>query len=121
VKTAFGLKLRDVDCDFRLFRRTVLDGVTLYNNTGSICVELMKKVQDAGFVIAEVPVHHFHRAYGGSQFFNFPRIYRALSSLAALWRTLVYHKGGPHANAHGTPAAPQGTTPMARPEFGEER
>lgn len=121
VKTAFGLTLRDVDCDFRLFRRKVLDGITLYNNTGSICVELMKKVEDAGFRLAEVPVHHFHRAYGGSQFFNFPRIYRALSSLAALWVALVWRKGGPHANAHGTAPVSAGLPPVARPEFGEER
>ena len=35
---------------------------------------MMKKIQDAGFTIAEVPVHHYHRAYGKSQFFNFRRI-----------------------------------------------
>ena len=36
---------------------------------------MMKKIQDAGFRIVEVPVHHFHRAQAGkSQFFNFPRI-----------------------------------------------
>ena len=46
-----------------------------------ICVELMKKVQDHGFRIAEVPVHHFHRAYGRSQFFNFPRVARTLADL----------------------------------------
>lgn len=120
VKTAFRLRLRDVDCDFRLMRRNVLESITLYNNSGSVCVELMKKIQDAGFVIAETPVHHFHRAYGGSQFFNFPRIYRALSSLAALWNTLVWRKGGPHANAHGALHA-AGAPPVARPEFGKER
>ena len=32
---------------------------------------MMKKFQDAGFRVAEVPVHHYHRAYGKSQFFNF--------------------------------------------------
>ena len=32
---------------------------------------MMKKIQDAGFRVAEVPVHHYHRAYGKSQFFNF--------------------------------------------------
>ena len=35
---------------------------------------MMKKIQDAGFRIAEVPVHHYHRAYGKSQFFNFRRL-----------------------------------------------
>ena len=50
----------------------------LTRSSGVICVELMKKVQDHGFRIAEVPVHHFHRTYGKSQFFNFPRVARTL-------------------------------------------
>ncbi|MSQ26596.1 MAG: glycosyltransferase family 2 protein [Dehalococcoidia bacterium] len=89
VKTLFGLRLRDVDCDFRLMRREVFDRVVLKSRTGVICVELMKKVQDGGFTIAEVPVHHYHRAYGGSQFFNVPRIHRTLRALLELWWDLV--------------------------------
>ena len=61
VRIAFGLSLSDVDCDFRLFRRSIFDKVVLTKDSGVICVELMKKVQDYGFRIQEVPVHHFHR------------------------------------------------------------
>jgi glycosyltransferase involved in cell wall biosynthesis len=89
VKLAFGLKLRDVDCDFRLMRRSIFDRVQLHSDSGVICVEMMKKIQDAGFVIAEAPVHHFHRAYGRSQFFNFPRIFRVGRDLMKLWLELV--------------------------------
>jgi glycosyltransferase involved in cell wall biosynthesis len=85
VKLAFGLCLRDVDCDFRLMRRAIFDKVHLKSSSGVICVELMKKVQDAGYSIAEVPVHHYHRAYGKSQFFNFRRIWRTGKQLLALW------------------------------------
>jgi glycosyltransferase involved in cell wall biosynthesis len=85
VKLAFGLCLRDVDCDFRLMRRTIFDQIELKSDSGVICVELMKKVQDAGFRITEVPVHHYHRAYGKSQFFNFRRIWRTGKQLLALW------------------------------------
>ena len=74
VKLLFGLKVRDVDCDFRLMRRSIFDTVHLEKNSGVICLEMMKKIQDAGFRIAEVPVHHYHRAYGKSQFFNFRRL-----------------------------------------------
>jgi glycosyltransferase involved in cell wall biosynthesis len=89
VKLAFGLKLRDVDCDFRLMRRAIFDRVQLHSNSGVICVEMMKKIQDAGFVIAEAPVHHFHRAYGRSQFFNFRRVFRVGRDLLKLWLELV--------------------------------
>ena len=92
VKLAFGLRLRDVDCDFRLMRRSVFDKVRLTRSSGVICVELMKKVQDHGFRLAEVPVHHFHRSYGKSQFFNFPRVARTLLDLTKLWFELVVRR-----------------------------
>ena len=92
VKLAFGLRLRDVDCDFRLMRRSVFDKVRLTRSSGVICVELMKKVQDHGYRLAEVPVHHFHRSYGKSQFFNFPRVARTLMDLINLWQELVIRK-----------------------------
>jgi glycosyltransferase involved in cell wall biosynthesis len=92
VRTAFGLRLRDVDCDFRLMRRDVFRKVLLTRSSGVICVELMKKVQDHGFRIAEVPVHHYHRSYGKSQFFNFPRVARTLVDLTRLWLELVVRK-----------------------------
>lgn len=88
VKLAFGLRMRDVDCDFRLMRRSVFEKVRLTRSSGVICVELMKKVQDHGYRIAEVPVHHFHRSYGKSQFFNFPRVARTLVDLTRLWLEL---------------------------------
>jgi glycosyltransferase involved in cell wall biosynthesis len=92
VKIAFGLRLRDVDCDFRLMRRAVFEKVELTRSSGVICVELMKKVQDNGFRIAEVPVHHYHRSYGKSQFFNFPRVGRTLVDLFRLWVELVVRR-----------------------------
>src|SRR5438093_8656108 len=90
VAFGFGLRLRDVDCDFRLIRRSVFDVVHLESNSGVICVELMKKIQDAGFRIAEVPVHHYHRAFGISQFFNFRRLWRTGVDLLRLWHRLVW-------------------------------
>ena len=103
VRLAFGVKLRDVDCDFRLMRRSIFDVVHLESNSGIICVELMKKIQDAGFHIVEVPVHHFHRAFGVSQFFNFRRVARTGVDLIRLWRRLVLQ--GESRQFHVTAAA----------------
>ncbi len=108
VKAMFGLRLQDVDCDFRLMRREVFDKVRLTRSSGVICVELMKKVQDHGFRVAEVPVSHFHRAYGRSQFFNFPRVARTLADLVKLWVELVIrkeHLREPSVEMNSTPAA----------------
>jgi len=92
VKLLFGFKVRDVDCDFRMIRRSVFDTVHLEKNSGVICLEMMKKFHDAGLRVAEVPVHHYHRAYGRSQFFNFPRIYRTAVDVFKLWWRLVVRK-----------------------------
>ena len=92
VKLLFGLKVRDVDCDFRLMRRRIVDVVQLEKSSGVICLEMMKKFQDAGFRVAEQPVHHYHRAHGTSQFFNFPRIFQTVIDVMKLWWMLVIRK-----------------------------
>ncbi len=112
VKFAFGLKLKDVDCDFRLMRRRIFEKVKLKSDSGVICVELMKKVQDAGFGLAEVPVHHYHRAYGRSQFFNFRRIKRTLIQLAHLWFELVFPQLVSKVPLLGPRLARSGTVPV---------
>jgi len=89
VKILFGLKVRDVDCDFRLIRRAVFDRISLEHNSGVICLELMKKLTDAGCRIEEVPVHHYHRTHGKSQFFNFPRLWHTAQDVFKLWMRLV--------------------------------
>jgi len=53
-------------------------------------------------------VHHFHRSYGKSQFFNFPRVARTLRDLTRLWFELVVRRrhlepGTEHAQAPGAP------------------
>jgi glycosyltransferase involved in cell wall biosynthesis len=92
VKLLFGLQVRDVDCDFRLLRRSIFQQVLLEKNSGVICVEMMKKIQDAGFRIAEVPVHHYHRACGKSQFFNVRRLFKTGVDVARLWVALVVRR-----------------------------
>jgi glycosyltransferase involved in cell wall biosynthesis len=92
VKLLFGFKVRDVDCDFRLVRRSVFDTVRLEKTSGVICLEMMKKFHDFGFRVAEVPVHHYHRAFGKSQFFNFRRIAKTGVDVLRLWVELVIHR-----------------------------
>ena len=89
VKLAFAIRIRDVDCDFRLIRRNVFDKVKLEHNSGVITVEMVKKFQNAGFKFAQVPVRHYSRSYGSSQFFNFNRIWRVGIELIELWNELV--------------------------------
>jgi glycosyltransferase involved in cell wall biosynthesis len=89
VSLLFGFRVRDVDCDFRLVRKSVFDRIELHRNSGVICLEMIKKIQDADCGVVEVPVHHYHRTSGRSQFFNFGRLARTAVDVARLWVELV--------------------------------
>lgn len=92
VKFFFRIRIRDVDCDFRLIPRRILDEIELESVSGAICLEMVKKIEDAGYVFAEVPVNHYSRKYGVSQFFVPWRIIRTLRQLADLYWKLVIRK-----------------------------
>lgn len=92
VKLVFGLRIRDVDCDYRLLRRSIFDSVRLESKSGTITFEMVKKIQEAGFTIAEAPVHHYYRQYGVSQFFNIRRVVRTLWDLIRWWWRLVVRR-----------------------------
>lgn len=92
VRLAFRLPVRDTDCDFRLIRRGRLAGVALESDSGAICVELVKKLQNAGARFADVAVSHYHRRHGASQFFTLVRIWATLRQLTKLWWTLTFRK-----------------------------
>ncbi len=94
IKVIFGLKLSDVDCDFRIMRRRIFDVVELESTTGTITFEMMKKFQDAGARMIEVPVNHYYRQYGESQFFNFPRVAQTLLATFGWWWRLVVKQEG---------------------------
>jgi glycosyltransferase involved in cell wall biosynthesis len=94
VKNLFRLRVRDVDCDFRLLRRKVIEAVPLTCRSGAICVELMAQVERAGFRVAEVPVHHYPRLAGRSQFFRWGPVARTLRDVLRLWVHLVVLKRG---------------------------
>jgi glycosyltransferase involved in cell wall biosynthesis len=86
---AFWLPVTDVDCDFRLIRRSIVERLSLRSNSGSICVELVKQAQRAGAQFREVSVHHYPRQFGQSQFFTVRRILHTYADLAVMWLQLM--------------------------------
>ncbi|MDX2034554.1 MAG: glycosyltransferase family 2 protein [Blastocatellia bacterium] len=85
----FGLPIRDVDCDFRLMRREAIQSIRLDASSGVICTEMIYKLKQAGFRFAEIPVHHYPRLHGQSQFFTLPRVARTAWDFFQLWARLV--------------------------------
>ena len=95
VHLAFGLRIRDVDCDFRLMRRSLFERLELRSESGTICVEMIKKLQDLGCRFAEVPVHHYHRSVGRSYFFRPYWLWKTFRDLLALWYELMVKGAAP--------------------------
>ena len=89
MRAAFRLSIRDVDCDFRLFRRYVFETIKLESRSGVICVEMAKKFERAGFRMVEVPVSHYPRMHGRSEFFRVRHLFFTLNGLFRIWWNLV--------------------------------
>jgi glycosyltransferase involved in cell wall biosynthesis len=85
----FGIRLRDIDCDFRLIRRSALEEVALHCTSGTICVELVKKLECCPYLVEEVGVHHYPRLHGRSQFFRLRSLLTTLIQLLGLYGSLV--------------------------------
>ncbi|MCX7681017.1 MAG: glycosyltransferase family 2 protein [Anaerolineae bacterium] len=81
VRLLFGYLCRDIDCGFKLFRRSVLDHVPLVSNGAMIDTEFLAGAKARGFRIAEVPVTHLPRVAGAATGANLKVILRAFRDL----------------------------------------
>ena len=88
-RNIFNLRVRDVNCGFKLIRRSVFDKVKLNHNSGIIWIELMKKASMHNFRIREVKLHYFNRKFGRSRFFKVKTLLRSCRDLVILWVELV--------------------------------
>ena len=85
----FRIHIRDIDCDYRLIRRDLLDKIQLTSTSGTICVELVRKLEISGCGVVEVGVHHYPRLHGKSQFFRLASLANTLVELLRLWVRVV--------------------------------
>ncbi len=81
VRLLFGYLARDIDCGFKLFRRELLDQVTLESNGAMIDTEFLAGAKLRGYKIAEVPVTHLPRVAGSPTGANLQVIARAFRDL----------------------------------------
>ena len=84
-RLVFLLPIRDVDCDFRLIRRSAVAPLKLTVTSGAICVELVNELRRNGCRFAEAPVHHYPRPHGRSEFFTFGRVIHTAFDFLRLW------------------------------------
>lgn len=89
VRLLFFLPVSDINCDFRLIKSNLLKSKHLQSNSGAIGVELVKIAQKNGAVFGQVPVSHYSRRFGRSQFFRPKQIFKTLYELIFLWIQLM--------------------------------
>jgi len=86
----FGVRIRDIDCDYRLIRRVALNDAQLKSSSGTICVELVRMIELSPWRVVETGVHHYPRLHGRSQFFRTRSLLTTLSQLLELyWRIVL--------------------------------
>jgi glycosyltransferase involved in cell wall biosynthesis len=88
----FNVKIRDIDCDYRLIRRSLLDTIHLTSTSGTICVELVRKLELLPWRVVEVGVHHYPRIHGRSQFFRVRSLAVTFAQLLRLWVQVGWQK-----------------------------
>jgi glycosyltransferase involved in cell wall biosynthesis len=89
VSILFGLRVRDIDCAMKLFRREVFDGLPLDTDSPFLSAELLIKLRARRDRFAQVGVNHYPRAAGtntGASFRKILRTFRDIGKLRwALW------------------------------------
>jgi glycosyltransferase involved in cell wall biosynthesis len=88
----FGLKVKDIDCGFKLISKKVVDKITkLESERGAfISSEFLIKARRAGFRIVEIPVTHYPRKKGVGTGRNLNVIIKSFVDLAKLWIKLNF-------------------------------
>lgn len=84
VSVAFGLRVRDIDCAMKLFRREVFDGLRLDAEGPFLSAETLIKLRARGVRIAQVGVNHYPRTAGTNTGASFGKILRTFRDLAKL-------------------------------------
>jgi glycosyltransferase involved in cell wall biosynthesis len=103
VSAGFGLRVRDIDCAMKLFRREVFDGLPLTTDSPFLSAELLIKLRARGERIAQLGVNHYPRTAGTNTGASFRKILRTFRDLArlrwALWARRREVLGTPRARA----------------------
>jgi glycosyltransferase involved in cell wall biosynthesis len=91
VRALFYVPVRDIDCAFKLFRRSVFSELDLESVGAMINTELMVKLGRSGAGVVELGVHHYPRRAGRARGANPRVIAKALYELASMYRRLDRH------------------------------
>ena len=88
VNWLFGLRLRDIDCAFKIFPRELFERIEMKSMGALIDTEILAKARNLGYSIVQTGVHHYPRTAGEQSGANIRVIARAFRELFKLRRQI---------------------------------
>jgi glycosyltransferase involved in cell wall biosynthesis len=88
VNLVFGMRIRDIDCAFKIFPRDLFDRIELKSMGALIDAEVLARAKRLGYRIGQVGVHHYPRTVGEQSGANLRVILRAFKELFSLRRQI---------------------------------
>ncbi len=85
VRALFHVRLRDIDCAFKIFRADMLKSMSLESPGALINTEILAKAAKAHASHVEVGVHHYPRKRGESSGGSPKVVFRAMRETILLW------------------------------------
>ena len=84
----FRMKLRDIDCAFKLFRRKIFDDIKMQSTGALIDTEILARAKRKGYRIIQKGVHHYPRTSGEQTGANISVVLRAFKELFKLYKEI---------------------------------
>jgi len=84
----FRMKLRDIDCAFKLFRRKIFDCIRMHSTGALIDTEILARAKRKGYRIIQRGVHHYPRTAGEQTGAKISVVLRAFKELFKLYREI---------------------------------
>jgi glycosyltransferase involved in cell wall biosynthesis len=85
----FGMKVRDIDCAFKLYKREIFDNIKLSSTGALISAEILARAVRRGYSLTQKGVHHYPRTAGKQTGANLRVIFRAFKELFKLRRRIL--------------------------------
>jgi glycosyltransferase involved in cell wall biosynthesis len=85
VRAVFGLRVRDIDCAFKVFRRKIFKRIQIDTVGAMVNTEILSRALRSGFTLKEVPVQHFPREFGEQTGAKLSVILKAFAELAKIY------------------------------------
>jgi glycosyltransferase involved in cell wall biosynthesis len=89
----FNMKVRDIDCAFKLYKREIFDNIKMSSSGALIDAEILARAVRKGYTITQTGVHHYPRTAGTQTGANIKVILRAFKELFRLYNRIRKEAG----------------------------